>query len=131
VNARRNPFTKNCLPSMKGVVLPRLNSGGSGIYEQHVISTKWTKWTHGEIPLQKIVSLLWNEVKPSPFFDWKESRSIGKRRGFGGGFKIGWKFKPQVGDYRLLTIDYWLTTNIYRLLTIDYRLISDLLPIYI
>ena len=50
---------------MKGVVLsapPRntagLRGGDSGIYEQTVISTKWTKWTHGEISLQKL----------SPFF---------------------------------------------------------------
>ena len=53
----------NCLPSKKEIGLsPVVLREDSGICLQHVISTKWTKWMHGEIPLQKIVSLLWREL---------------------------------------------------------------------
>jgi len=90
VNARRNLFTKivslfkgswsspffasansnSRLHYMKiwpqvGETAP-LTRGVGGIWPQTVISTKWTKWTHGEIPLQKIVSLLWRELFSPP-----------------------------------------------------------------
>ena len=105
---REIPLQHYCLPFVKGValVLRPAVVRGRGIYftsshllqprriaglhfimnkTRSIISIKWTKWTHGEIPLcNTILSLSRNEMKSSPdrlgsYFVWDLS---GKRKLF-------------------------------------------------